>query len=200
MTIRQKFLKLVYPAYVQLSKVSEKKTRILTNDLIAPPVSFYTLLAELPEKKWLDFKTLRGKKVLLVNTASGCGFTEQFDQLQRLYKQFNNELVVLAFPTTDFDTDNSSDEEIAIFCRENFRVTFPLMKKSVVKNQRFQNSVYNWLTDPQENGWNSHPPTWNFCKYLIDEEGKLIGYFGCAIEPMGKEILAAVQTKRAVAA
>lgn len=183
---------------MQLSKVSEKKTRILTNDIIVPPVSFYSLQGELCDNKWLDFKILKGKKVLLVNTASGCGFTEQFDQLQKLYKKYNNELVVLAFPTTDFDTDNSSDEEIAIFCRENFRVSFPILKKSIVKNGKSQNNIFKWLTNTEKNGWNNQAPTWNFCKYLIDEDGKLVGYFGSAIEPMGKEIIAAIAQKAAV--
>jgi glutathione peroxidase len=189
MTIRQKFLQTVYPAYVKLSRLSEKKSRILTNETIVPPVSFYYLQGELPGEKPLDFKTFKGKKVLLVNTASGCGFTEQFDQLQKLYKQYNHALVVLAFPTTDFDTDNNNDEQIALFCKENFRVSFPILKKSVVKKTKSQNNIYKWLTNPVENGWNSQPPIWNFCKYLVNEEGMLTGYFGSAIEPLGSEIL-----------
>lgn len=156
-------------------------------------MSFYSLQGELCGDKRLDFKTFQGKKVLLVNTASGCGFTEQFDQMQKLFKQYNAELVVIAFPTNDFDTDNNNDEQIALFCRENFRVSFPILKKSSVKKSKSQNNIFKWLTNPAENGWNSQPPTWNFCKYLVNEKGILTGYFGSAIEPIGKEIINAIR-------
>ncbi|GAC1569455.1 MAG: glutathione peroxidase [Chitinophagaceae bacterium] len=192
MTIRQKFLQIVYPAYVRLSRLSEKKTTILINETIVPPVSFYSLSGELRDGTQLDFKTLKGKKVLLVNTASGCGYTEQYDQMQQLFKQYNNGLVVVAFPTNDFGEEKDNDEQIAIFCQENFRVRFPIMKKGVVLNKKFQNSVFQWLTNPAKNGWNSQQPTWNFCKYMVSEEGMLTGYFGSAIEPMGKEIINAI--------
>ena len=195
MTIRQKFLQIVYPAYVRLSRVSSNKSRIITNREIVPPVSFYSLYGELRDGTMLDFNTLKNKKILLVNTASGCGFTEQFDQMQKLFKQYHNELLVLSFPTNDFGEEKADDNEIAIFCKENFRVSFPIMKKSVVVNKRFQNSIFHWLTDPAENGWNSQPPTWNFCKYLVNENGLLIGYFGSAIEPAGKEINKAISVK-----
>jgi glutathione peroxidase len=193
MTIRQKFLQIVYPVYVRLSRISKNKSRVLLNNKTAPPVSFYSLQGELCGDKQLDFKTFQGKKVLLVNTASGCGFTEQFDQMQKLFKQYNTELVVIAFPTNDFDTDNSNDEQIALFCRENFRVSFPILKKSSVKKSKSQNNVFKWLTNPSANGWNSQPPTWNFCKYLVNENGILTGYFGSAIEPIGKEIINAIR-------
>ncbi|MEO5683396.1 MAG: hypothetical protein ABIQ88_12185 [Chitinophagaceae bacterium] len=112
---------------------------------------------------------LKGKKVLLVNSASGCGFTEQYDQMQQLFKQYNNELVVIAFPSNDFGEEKNNDEEIALFCKENFRVSFLLMKKGVVIKTSSQNKVFQWLTDPAKNGWNSHAPLWNFCKYLVNE-------------------------------
>ncbi len=195
MTIRQKFLQIVYPAYVRLSRVSKNKSRVLQNDAIAAPISFYSLYGELRDGTLLDFKTLKGKKVLLANTASGCGFTEQYDQLQQLFKKYGDQLVVLAFPTNDFGEEKANDEEIALFCKENFRVSFPIMKKSVVTPKRFQNSIFHWLTEPAENGWNSQPPTWNFCKYLVDEAGMLTGFFGSAIEPTGKEIISMIEEK-----
>ncbi len=193
MTVRQKFLQVVYPAYVRLSRLSKNKARVLLNETIVPPVSFYSLKSELRDGKELDFSLLKGKKILLANTASGCGFTEQFDQMQTLYKKYGNQLTVLAFPTNDFNEEKSDDEKIALFCQENFRVSFPIMKKSGVIVKRSQNNVFRWLTDPAKNGWNSQSPTWNFCKYLINEEGMLVGYFGPAIEPAGKEILAAIE-------
>jgi glutathione peroxidase len=192
MTTRQKFLQIVYPAYVRLSRLSQNKSKVLLNDSIVPPVSFYSLTGELCNGEPLDFNSMTGKKVLLVNTASGCGFTQQFDQMQSLFKQYKNELVVLAFPANDFGEEKKDDEKIAIFCRENFRVSFPIMKKSGVITKRSQNNIFRWLTDPAKNGWNSQAPTWNFCKYLVNENGMLIGYFGSAIEPTGKEIINAI--------
>lgn len=193
MTIRQQFLRTVYPAYVRLSKhISKNKAQILLNQQCSAPISFYSLQAALRNDEPFSFHSLKGKKVLLVNTASGCGFTEQFDQMQQLFKQYKGELVVIAFPTNDFGEEKASDEEIAIFCRENFRVSFPIMKKTVVKKARQQNSVFEWLANPAKNGWNHQTPTWNFCKYLINEQGMLTGYFGSAIEPGGKEIAAAL--------
>jgi len=179
----------VYPAYVRLSRVSPNKARVLlAKEATAPPVSFYSLSAELRDGSRLDFADFKNKNVLLVNTASGCGFTEQYDQMQRLFKAFKEDLVVLAFPTNDFGEEKSNDEEIAIFCRENFRVGFPIIKKGVVKKGKLQHAVFNWLTDPHKNGWNSQQPLWNFCKYLVNKEGLLIAYLGSAIEPTGDEI------------
>jgi glutathione peroxidase len=194
-TIRQKFLQLVYPAYVKLSRASNSKSRALTNHDSMPPVSFYSLQSELPDGRPFDFNSLKGKKVLLVNTASGCGFTQQFDQLQQLFKAYQDRLVVIAFPANDFGEEKNNDEQIAIFCRENFRVSFPLMKKSEVKRGRHQNKAFQWLSNPSHNGWNNQEPTWNFCKYLVNENGMLTGYFGSAIEPIGKEIREAIEHK-----
>ncbi|HTL07111.1 MAG TPA: hypothetical protein VL307_02600 [Chitinophagaceae bacterium] len=193
MTVKQQFFKAVYPLYVRVSKLSENKRKIILHAPMVPLVSFYGLTAEDGNAASFNLKDLAGRKILLVNTASGCGFTQQFDALQQLYKRYQEKLVVLAFPTTDFDRDDSNDEQIALFCKEQFRVSFPIMKKSVVKNGRRQNAVYRWLTDPQQNGWNLQPPTWNFCKYLLNEQGMLIGYFGAAIEPLSTEITTAIE-------
>jgi glutathione peroxidase len=139
MTIRQKFLQIVYPAYVRLSRLSPNKARVLlSNENVIPPVSFYSLHGELCDGKSLDILALKGKKILIVNTASGCGFTEQFDQMQTLYTQYKDKLMVLAFPTNDFNEEKNDDEAIAIFCKENFRVHFPIMKKSIVISMAYQ--------------------------------------------------------------
>ena len=191
-TIRQKFLQLVYPAYVKLSRVSINKSRVLSNHDIMPPVSFYSLQSELPDGKLFDFNSLKGKKVLLVNTASGCGFTAQFDQMQHLFKEYNSTLAVIAFPANDFDEEKNNDEKIAIFCRENFRVSFPLMKKSTVKRGRHQNKVFQWLSNPAHNGWNNQEPTWNFCKYLVNENGELVNFFSSSVSPFSDEVLNAI--------
>jgi glutathione peroxidase len=130
MTVRQKILKAVYPAFMWLSG---KKSKTLTNTNKTPAVPFYSLKTLTGNGKEFAFAALKGKKVLLVNTASNCGYTNQYDDLQKLHEKFNNQLVILGFPANDFkEQEKGSDEEIAQFCKVNFGVTFPIMKKSSV--------------------------------------------------------------------
>ena len=119
-----------------------------------------------------------------MNTASDCGYTAQYDDLQKMYMENKDKLIILGFPSNDFgNQEKGNDEEIAQFCKINFGITFPLMKKTVVKKTSAQNSVFRWLTDKKENGWNDHQPDWNFSKYFVNEEGILTHYFGPSISP-----------------
>jgi len=196
MTVRQKILKAVYPALMWYTKIRGKNVTELKNEQKRPPVSFYSLKATLNNGETLDFISLKGKKVMLVNTASDCGYTGQYDALQKLYEEHKSELFVLGFPANDFkQQEKGTDEEIARFCKLNFGVTFPLMKKSVVIKREGQNEVFQWLTDSAKNGWNSKPPSWNFCKYIVSEEGVLTSYFASSISPDSKDILDAVNEK-----
>ena len=193
MTGRQKVLKTIYPMFVWLNKLANKNRDAISHTPVVPPVSFYSLKAVLNDGTVLDMATLKGKKILLVNTASACGYTPQYDQLQKLYSQYSPSLVVIGFPANDFkEQEKGTDEEIASFCKKNFGVSFPLIQKSVVIKTQGQNSVFQWLTDPAKNGWNSQSPTWNFSKYLVNEEGILTNYFGPAVEPTGEEIVNAI--------
>ena len=196
MSYRQKVLKTIYPLFMWWTKMRGKNVTKLSNDTIQPPISFYSLKDTMNNGTMLDFSSLQGKKVLLVNTASDCGYTNQYDDLQKLYEQHKNELVVIGFPANDFkQQEKGSDEEIAQFCKLNYGVTFPLMKKGSVKKGGEQNVVFRWLTDPTKNGWNSKPPSWNFCKYLVNENGVLINYFGASISPTSKKIVDAIEKK-----
>ncbi len=169
--------------------MNEKKTKSLE--------PFYSLQATKNNGKGLAFVSLRGKKVLIVNTASECGYTPQYDELEKLYEENKSKLVVLGFPSNDFgEQEKGSDDEIAKFCKINFGVTFPLMKKSTVIKSDRQNAVFEWLTNGKKNGWNNQPPEWNFCKYLIDEDGMLTGVFASAVSPLSKEIQEAVNAKQ----
>jgi glutathione peroxidase len=193
MTARQKILKAIYPVFRWFAKSGDRNGDELTNKTAKPPVSFYSLKGILNNGDEYDFKLLRGKKVMLVNTASDCGYTPQYTELQELYDRYGANLVVIGFPANDFkDQEKGTDEEIATFCKRNFGVSFPLMKKSVVIKGNGQNPVFNWLTDAAENGWNNKQPSWNFSKYLVNEEGYLINYFGPAVSPVSEDVLRAV--------
>ena len=195
MTYRQKILKAVYPAWMWWTKLKGKNVTELSNRQ-KPPVSFYSLKDTLNNGSELDFATLQGKKVLLVNTASDCGYTNQYDDLQKLYEANNDSLIVIGLPANDFkEQEKGTDEEIAKFCKINFGVSFPLMKKSVVVKETDQNEVFKWLTDSTRNGWNNKGPSWNFTKYLVNEEGVLTNYFGPSVSPMSRDVLGAINKK-----
>ena len=196
MTYRQKILKAIYPLFMWWTKSRGKNITELSNEKIQPPVSFYSLKDTLNNGIAFDFSELKGKKVLLVNTASDCGYTNQYEDLEKLYEQNKDKLIIIGFPANDFKKqERGSDEEIARFCKLNYGITFPLMKKSVVKKRDDQNPVFQWLTDSTKNGWNNKPPSWNFCKYLVNEEGQLVNYFGSAISPMSKDVIKAIEGK-----
>jgi glutathione peroxidase len=193
MTYRQKVLKAIYPAWMWFTKLTGKNTKELSGSA-QPPVSFYSLKSTLNDSNVLDFATLKGKKILLVNTASDCGYTDQYNDLQKLSDDYKDKLVVIGFPANDFkEQEKRNDEEILKFCKVNYGITFPLMKKSTVIKSPGQNIVFQWLTDSTKNGWNNNPPSWNFTKYLVDEEGKLVNYFGPSISPVSKDVLDAVK-------
>jgi glutathione peroxidase len=191
MTIRQKLLKAFYPV---LMWAKGKKSTRLQNEAVQPPVSFYTLPAVANNGQAYDIGALKGKKVLLVNTASDCGYTNQYDELQQLHEKYGNRLVVLGFPANDFkEQEKGSDEEIAQFCKVNFGVSFPLMQKSTVVPGQTQNPVFQWLSDKTKNGWNAQAPAWNFSKYLVNETGQLTHYFDPAVSPMSKDVIQAIE-------
>ena len=191
MTYRQKVLKAVYPVFMWWNKITGKKNDKLENEKTVPPVSFYSLKTTLNNGSVLNFSDYKGKKVLIVNTASDCGYTDQYEDLQKLFETKN--LAVIGFPANDFkQQEKGTDEEIASFCKLNYGVSFPLAKKSVVVKSAEQNEVFRWLTDVKLNGWNEKQAAWNFSKYLVDEKGVLTHYFGSAVSPMSDELLDAI--------
>lgn len=194
MTIRQRVLKAIYPLVMQIDKLKGNQKVKKSDANIVPPVSFYSLKTITNTGEEFSFESLKGKKVLLVNTASACGYTEQYDDLQKLHEEFKGQLVIIGFPANDFKKqETGSDEEIAAFCRLNFGVTFPLMKKSSVIRGADQNNVFHWLSDSSLNGWNYKQPSWNFCKYLVNEEGVLTNFFSTSVPPFSDEVIAAIK-------
>lgn len=179
---------------MRLTRLFGSNNRILeNNENISPPARFYELKAITNDGNEFQFSRLKGKKVLIVNVASDCGYTAQYESLQELHEKHKDKVAILGFPANDFqEQEKGSDEEIKQFCKTNYNITFSLFKKSKVINGEEQNPVYEWLTDASKNGWNEHQPDWNFSKYLIDEKGKLLYFFGPSISPLGEEILSAI--------
>ncbi len=189
MNLLQKILKAIYPLRMKFSAATGLGKKSTTNkNMENPPVSFYSLSSKLNSGKHFSFETLKGKYVLITNTASNCGYTGQYDDLEKLYQQHKNKLIVLGFPANDFGgQEPGSNDQIAEFCKINYGVTFPIFDKGSVKGNEMQ-PVFQWLSQPDKNGWCNQVPTWNFCKYLIDPQGVLMDFYSSAISPLGTEI------------
>ena len=151
---------------------------------------FYSLSVNTLEGEAFDFEQLRGKRVLIVNTASRCGYTPQYEKLQTLYNQYGGEdFVILGFPCNQFGRQEpGSASEIGEFCSKNFGVTFQMMEKVEVKGDG-QHPVYAWLCDANKNGVGDHKVAWNFHKFLVDGEGQLVASLKSGADPLGGEIM-----------
>lgn len=158
--------------------------------------TFYQFLESNPNAKVrsidgteYDYSALKGKKVLIVNTASECGYTPQYDDLEKLYQSYKDKLVILGFPANNFGgQEPGSNEEIKEFCKTKYSVTFPMFEKISVAGDDMA-PIYKWLTSKDLNGWNDQQPKWNFNKYLLDEDGNLVKYYSSAVKPMSDEIV-----------
>jgi len=140
----------------------------------------------------IDFSKYKGKKILIVNTASECGFTPQYEGLEELYKKYAGKLVIVGFPSNDFGgQEPGSNKEIAAFCKKNYGVSFPMAAKISVKGDDMA-PIYRWLTEAQYNKYKNTSVKWNFQKYLIDEKGKLVGMFSSRVKPMSDELTQAI--------
>jgi glutathione peroxidase len=193
---KQTVMQYIYPMLKGLGKLFGVNGKTLTENKKAVE-SFYNLSAVLNNGTAVDFGSLKNKKVLIVNTASDCGYTPQYKELQKLYELKTDVLEIIAFPANDFkEQEKADDAAIANFCETNYGVTFPLVKKAVVLKKENQHAVYKWLTDETKNGWNLKAPTWNFCKYLIDENGNLTHFFEAALSPLDNTVLEAIDTKK----
>lgn len=137
----------------------------------------------------INFEDFKGKKVLLVNVASKCGYTPQYTDLQKLATMYGDQLVVLGLPCDQFGGQELDQETlIKEFCDGKYNVTFPMTTVVEVKGEG-QHPVYKWLTNKSENGLDDYKVSWNFNKFLVDEEGALVAYFPSKVKPMSEEIL-----------
>ena len=150
---------------------------------------FYSLSCKTIEGNDYDFNQLKGKRVLIVNTASECGFTPQYKGLQKLHEQYGESLTIIGFPCNDFGNQESgSSEEINSFCSKNYGVSFQMMEKVSIKGDA-PHPVYVWLLNKSENGVADHIVRWNFHKFLIDEDGSLVGSYKSGVKPTDNQII-----------
>jgi glutathione peroxidase len=142
-----------------------------------------------------DLSSLKGKKVMVVNTASKCGFTPQYKDLEEVYEKYQGDFVIIGFPENNFlNQEPGSDTEIRKFCTENYGVTFPMMAKISVKGKDMH-PLYRWLTSKEKNGVMDSEVKWNFQKYLIDENGKLVDVIYSKEKPNSEKVIAWINSK-----
>ena len=184
MGLLRKIIKSTYPLRMKISKLTGMGIQIIENNNgVTAAENFYSLKAILNNGEEISFEKYKDKKILIVNLASQCGYTPQYEELETLYKK-NKDIAILGFPANNFGAQEpGTDKEIAEFCKLNYGVTFPLFKKNDVKGNSKQ-PVYEWLSDKSKNGWNDQEPQWNFYKYLVDENGNLSKVFSSSVPPL----------------
>ncbi len=139
----------------------------------------------------IDFANFKGKKIIVVNVASECGYTSQYEQLQELYKEFKDKIVVIGFPSNDFGgQEPGTNLEIRTFCDLNYGTTFPMTTKITILNE----PIYQWLCQKSLNGVMDSEVKWNFQKYLLNEDGQLVQVYPSSVSPLDEQILDWIST------
>ena len=157
------------------------------------PKSIYEFKVDGLEGGTIDFAFFKGKKILIVNTASKCGLTPQYEELQKLHDTYKDKLVIIGFPANNFMfQEPKGNKEIAEFCTKNYGVTFLMAAKISVKGKDMA-PIYQWLTNKDHNGFENSSVSWNFQKYLIDEQGNLVAVFDPKTKPLSDEIVKAIK-------
>ena len=149
----------------------------------------YDFTVKTIDGKDVKLSKYKGKKLLIVNTASECGYTPQYKELEELYKKHGDKVTVLGFPANNFGGQEPGTEaQIATFCEKNYGVTFPLFSKVSVKGDDMA-PLYKFLSDKAKNGAVDEAPTWNFCKYLVDETGHVVKFYPSKVTPLSAELM-----------
>ncbi len=157
---------------------------VKTNEM----TSIHTFKVEALDGTTINFADFKGKKILIVNTASECGYTPQYKELEALYQKFKDKLVIVGFPANNFGgQEPGTNTEIKAFCQQNYGVTFPMAAKISVKGDDAA-PIYQWLCTKTENGVLDAEIKWNFNKFLLDENGNMIAYFPSKVTPMSEQI------------
>jgi len=163
---------------------TESKSRPNATNMQTTTQTFYDFeMKTLDGKSTINFSDYEDKKVLLVNVASKCGFTSQYEDLQKFHEEYGDKVVVLGFPANNFGgQEPGTNTEIAEFCKKNYGVTFQMFEKISVKGDD-QHPLYQWLSAQTQD------PSWNFCKYLINEKGEVVKFYASSVNPFDEAIL-----------
>jgi glutathione peroxidase len=159
---------------------------VLLASMLMTATSLYDFKLNSIDGKQIDFKQYKGKTLLIVNTASKCGFTPQYEELQKLHEQFGSKVIILGFPANNFGgQEPGTNADIASFCKANYGVTFQMFEKISVKGDD-QHPLYQFLKEKT-----GQEPSWNFCKYLVKPDGS-ITFFNSKVAPLDKQIIDAL--------
>lgn len=157
------------------------------------PKTIYEFKVETLDGGTIDFSEFKGKKIMIVNTASKCGYTPQYAELEKLYETYKDKLVIVGFPANNFLSQEPGDnKQISEFCQKNYGVSFPMAAKISVKGKNMA-PIYRWLTNKDFNHYESSSVKWNFQKYLLNEQGQLVAVFAPGVKPLSDEIVSAVK-------
>ena len=159
-----------------------------TNIGLTTSTSLYELSFESIDGKIISLSEFKGKNILIVNTASRCGYTKQYNDLQKLQESYPSDLVVIGFPCNDFGAqEKGSNAQILEFCQKNFGVDFLLSEKITIKGNECH-PIFSWLTTKSLNGVSDNKISWNFNKFLINKQGELVSYFPSNVKPLNEKI------------
>ena len=176
-----------------IQKEKTENNQITSIDQLIMEKSIYDFKMKDIDGELVDFSKFKGQKLLLVNVASKCGYTPQYADLQKLHEAHGDKVTIIGFPANNFGgQEPGTNEDIKQFCSQNYGVTFKMMDKVSVKGVD-KNPLYRWLSDKNMNGWNDKEPSWNFCKYFINENGELVKFFPSSVNPMDEEIIKLIQ-------
>jgi glutathione peroxidase len=168
-----------------IASIGAKDAQLLPGD----KKTIYDFKVRTLEGEEITLEKFKGKKMLIVNVASKCGYTGQYKSLEQLHQQYGKKITVIGFPANNFGSQEpGNNEEIREFCTKNYGVSFPMMEKISVKGEDMH-PLYQWLSSKEHNGVCDEAPRWNFSKYLIDENGNIIKFFGSKVDPMSEEIV-----------
>lgn len=177
-------------AFISCTAAVSTPVTVTAPESAAPLItsSIHAFKVEALDGGTIDFSKFKGKKILVVNTASKCGYTPQYTGLEKLYETYKEKLVIVGFPANNFGgQEPGTNSEIKEFCKKNYGVTFPMAAKVSVKGDD-QATIFKWLCSKDQNGVLDAEIKWNFGKFLLDENGVLISYFPSKVEPMSEEI------------
>ncbi len=185
-------IKLISAAAIMLGCAAKQSDKISTTTMDTPSkdsaTSVFKFSVKALDGSTINFADFKGKKVLIVNTASECGYTPQYKELEELYEKYKGKLVIVGFPANNFGgQEPGSNTEIKTFCTKNYGVTFPMAEKISVKGDDTA-PIYQWLTQKTQNGVLDAEIKWNFNKFLLDENGHVIAKFDSKVTPMSEEI------------